>query len=211
MEATTSGWAQFNGCFGEGYCTFGPDGQDRQQIEQIVQPYAQAIAGLPDEHHYDPATRTLRITYADGDATGATEIAVPATKLYPKGWRLDVDGTKVEPSTEQPAPGVDLISVEVPNNGTTHTLCLTPTEAPQSCATAPVDAGSPRPSVPPHPTTPIVGEQCFTIGEQRSIQREPTDIRCDCQAPFAPVHRLSRHGRKHGRWVIDFHPRGATA
>ncbi|MFZ1589355.1 MAG: cellulase family glycosylhydrolase [Candidatus Microthrix parvicella] len=154
MEATTSGWAQFNGCFGEGYCTFGPDGEDRVQIDQIVQPYAQAIAGLPDNHHYDPATRTLRITYADGDATGATEIAVPATKLYPKGWRLDVDGTKVEPSTEQPAPGVDLISVEVPNNGTTHTLCLTPTEAPQSCATAPVDAGSPPPVGPSSPNDP---------------------------------------------------------
>ena len=146
MEATTSGWAQFNGCFGEGYCTFGPDGQDRNQIDQIVQPFARAIAGAPDDHRFDPATRTLRVTFADNDSTGLTEIVVPAAKRYPDGWRLDVDETTVEPSVERLAPGLDLISVDVPKDGSAHTLCLTPTEAPHSCA-------PPAPEIEPAPST----------------------------------------------------------
>ncbi|MBK6310183.1 MAG: hypothetical protein IPF42_06200 [Candidatus Microthrix sp.] len=146
MEATTSGWAQFNGCFGEGYCTFGPEGEDREQIDQIVQPFARAIAGAPDDHHFDPATRTLRVTFADNDATGPTEIVVPVAKRYPDGWRLDVDETTVEPAVERLAPGLDLISVDVPKDGSTHTLCLTPEEAPQSCA-------PPAPEIEPAPST----------------------------------------------------------
>ncbi len=146
MEATTSGWAQFNGCFGEGYCTFGPEGEDREQIDQIVQPFARAIAGAPDDHHFDPATRTLRVTFADNDATGPTEIVVPAAKRYPDGWRLDVDETTVEPAVERLAPGLDLISVDVPKDGSTHTLCLTPEEVPQSCA-------PPAPEIEPAPST----------------------------------------------------------
>lgn len=169
LEATSSGWAQFNGCFGGGYCTFGPEGEDREQIDQIVQPFAQAIAGLPDDHHYDPVTRTLRLTYADGDAAGATELVIPAGKHYPNGWRLEVDGTAVTPGTlggtppdavalkaasseavtsvEQPVPGIDLVSLEVPNDGTTHTVCLTPREAPQPCdPSEPVGVADPDPS-----------------------------------------------------------------
>ncbi len=133
LEATTSGWAQFNGCFGEGYCTFGPEGQDREQIDQIVQPFARAIAGAPDVNHYAPETRTLKVTYADSAASGPTEIIVPTAKHYPGGWRLNVDETTVEPKVEELAPGLQLISVDVANDGSTHTLCLTPSEAPQSC------------------------------------------------------------------------------
>ncbi|MEZ5381808.1 MAG: cellulase family glycosylhydrolase [Microthrixaceae bacterium] len=172
LEDTTSGWTWFTGCFGGGYCTFDENGDDREQVEQIVQPYARAIAGLPEAHTFDPSTGTLRLAYVDGPSMGATELVVPADKVYPDGWRVDVDDQTVpmgpaalteggartasvrtmanaEASGEEALPGLDIISVEVPQDGGTHTVCLKPADSEVDCDPPPDPSDPGDPSDPP--------------------------------------------------------------
>ena len=88
LEQVGSGWSVFNWCRGTGYCPLDAAGADRPAIGQIFQPYARAIAGAPTASRWDPATRTLRVTFADNAATGPTDIYVHAPS-YPDGWVVE--------------------------------------------------------------------------------------------------------------------------
>ena len=88
LEQVGSGWSVFNWCRGTGYCPLDASGADRPAIGQIFQPYARAIAGAPTASRWDPAARTLRVTFADSAATGPTDIYVHGGS-FPDGWVVE--------------------------------------------------------------------------------------------------------------------------
>lgn len=136
MEQHGSGWTMFNGCRGGGYCPFDAAGNDRPGIGQIVQPWAQAIAGSPTSFHWNPDTRTLTVVFTDGDATGTTDLVVPADTVYPEGWVVetsDADGTWSSTSTDGLDPKVEIVSVSTPTTRSAHAICLKPVGAPAGC------------------------------------------------------------------------------
>jgi len=123
MDRIGSGWTVFNWCQGEGYCPIDAAGQDRPNIGQIVQPYARAIAGDPTSFVWDPKASTLTLVYADGDATGPTELVIPPSS-YPKGWTVEVDGAPAQTAPDPADPLV--VRVTTPANGSAHTVKLHP-------------------------------------------------------------------------------------
>jgi len=140
LERVGSGWSVFNFCRGSGYCPLDASGADRPAIGQIFQPYPRAVAGAPTSSHWDPATRTLQVTFADSAATGATEIYVHLP-VFPDGWAVETgDAPGTWTSSFDAATGV--LSVTTPDTGGTHTICVRP------AATAPGCAGAPPPAVP---------------------------------------------------------------
>jgi len=176
MDAHGSGWTMFNGCRGEGYCPFDAAGNDRPGIGQIVQPWAQAIAGAPTSFHYDPATKTLTVVFTDSSASGATDLVVPSATVYPEGWQLETsDGADAWSSTSAPGlvDGVEIISVTTERTGGAHAICLKPAGAAAGCK-VPVDEPTPT-TAPPTSTTepaattpqaapaaPVAGQAAYT-------------------------------------------------
>jgi endoglycosylceramidase len=156
LDQVASGWSMFQMCRGSGYCPFDADGQAREAIGQIFQPYARAIAGAPVDTRWDPATRTLRVRFDDDEsANGPTEIFLDAQGSYPDGWRVetsDLDGTWGQLTD---ASGV--LAVTTPRTGARHAICVKPTTAPRGCSAGDV---TPPPTTSPNtPTTrpPTVG------------------------------------------------------
>ena len=147
LEEVGSGWSVFNWCRGTGYCPLDASGADRPAIGQIFQPYARAIAGAPTASRWDPAARTLRVAFADGDATGPTDIYVH-DESYPDGWVVeasDAAGAWTHTFDE----GGRVLSVTTPDTGGTHTICVRPAGSAPGCAGAP--------AAPAGPTDPGVG------------------------------------------------------
>jgi endoglycosylceramidase len=166
LEQVGSGWSVFNWCRGTGYCPLDAAGADRPAIGQIFQPYARAIAGAPTASRWDPATRTLRVTFADDAATGPTDIYVHAPS-YPDGWVVeasDAAGTW----TQAYDATTRVLSVTTRDTGGPHTICVRPAGSAAGCAgtpAAPADPTGPppTPSVPPAPVAqPLSGRPDYT-------------------------------------------------
>jgi endoglycosylceramidase len=152
MEDHGSGWAQFSGCRGSGYCAFGPNGEDRPGIGQITQPWATAIAGAPTSTHYDGAAKQLLVVFSDSDATGATDIVIPSTRVYPDGWVVEVSDADGTWSSTTSGGGTDadpeVLSVTTARTGGPHAICVKPAGAPKGCQ-VPVDPPPPTPTTVP--------------------------------------------------------------
>ena len=141
MEAHGSGWTAFTGCRGEGYCVWDANGDDRPGIGQTTQPWARAVAGAPTSYHWDAATTSLTVVFSDSAATGSTDLVVPASRVYPDGWKVetsDADGTWSSAVTSGADPGPLVVSVTTPRSGGAHAICLKPEGAPPGCK-VPVD------------------------------------------------------------------------
>ncbi len=141
MEEHGSGWTMFNGCRGTGYCPFDADGGDRPGIGQIVQPYAQAVAGAPTSFHWDRAARTLTVVFEDSAATGTTDLVIPSGTVFPDGWVIetsDADGSWSSTTAAGLDPNVEIASVTVSATGEPHAICLKPVGSPTGCE-VPVD------------------------------------------------------------------------
>lgn len=78
LDKVASGWTQFNGCLGSGYCTFDKEANDRSGIGQVNQPYVGAIAGKPGSQAWNPSKRTLTVQFDPSTAASpGTEFVVP--------------------------------------------------------------------------------------------------------------------------------------
>jgi endoglycosylceramidase len=130
MDELASGWTVFNWCQGDGYCPLDKDGKDRPAIGQIVQPWVRSIAGTPVSFGYDPKTRVLKIVLTTSDATGATDIVVPAT-AFPEGFDVAsniADGgwtSSTDLGTYGGATTVSFIAPTAPP-GSTQVICVHP-------------------------------------------------------------------------------------
>jgi endoglycosylceramidase len=172
MDEHGSGWTMFNGCRGEGYCPFDANGEDRPGIGQIVAPFARAIAGSPTSFRYDVGARTLTVVFTDGDATGTTDLVVPAARVYPAGWEVATsDGATTWDWAEQgDGSGTGVISVSTPRTGGAHAVCLRPAGTGGPCPvpvapppTTPPTTTTTAPSSPTAPgATPVSGTSSFT-------------------------------------------------
>ena len=152
LEQVGSGWSVFNWCRGTGYCPLDASGADRPAIGQIFQPYARAIAGAPTASRSDPASRTLRVTFADNGATGPTDDLRPRAS-FPDGWVVEAgDATGTWSQAFDPATSV--LSVTTPDTGGTHTICVRPEGSAAGCAGSAGDPGRPdRTGRPPASST----------------------------------------------------------
>lgn len=172
MEDHGSGWTMFNGCRGSNYCPFDAEGNDRPGIGQIVQPYAQAIAGAPTSFHWDAEAKTLTVVFTDGAATGTTDLVVPAGTVYPDGWVVetsDADGTWSSTAAAGLDPNVEVVSVSVAASGQPHAICLKPAGAPSGCkvpvAEVPATTSTTTTTVPGGQATgavPVAGQAAYT-------------------------------------------------
>ena len=59
---------------------------DRADLPAL--PRGRSPAGAPTASRWDPTTRTLRVTFADGGATGSTDLYVHEP-VYPDGWVVE--------------------------------------------------------------------------------------------------------------------------
>jgi endoglycosylceramidase len=160
MEEHGTGWTQFQGCRGSGYCAFGPNGEDRPGIGQITQPWATAVDGEPIRMHWDRTTRQLYVGYTNRSIVGTTDLVVPASRVYPGGWKIetsDPDGTW---SYETTGAGTDaeplVVSVTAGPGSGKHAICLKPAGAPDGCEVPPDAPGFPD-FTPPPTTVPSGG------------------------------------------------------
>lgn len=137
MDRLGSGWTVFNWCKGDGYCPLDEAGKDRPAIGQIVRPYARAIAGVPVSFAYDDQTKVLKVVFTDGDATGTTDLVVPAS-AYPSGWGLSASDAEGSWSSSEIAPstngGPTLVRVTTPKGAGPHAVCLAPKGTAATCA-----------------------------------------------------------------------------
>ena len=152
LDRVSSGWSQFVLCDGtSGYCSLDAEGNDKANIGQIFEPYARAIAGAPTASTYDFTTRTLRVTYRDNGATGATEIFIPESRAYPEGFQVTSDdATGTWSHTFDAATGV--LSVTLPKTSGDHDICVGPAGSTGPC-TAPATLPTTPPTT-PHATLP---------------------------------------------------------
>lgn len=167
LEAATSqGWTMWAACLGGGYCPFDAEGRDRAGIDQVVAPYARAVAGSVTSATWDPDARVLQVRYRDSAATGPTELYVPAEKRYPEGF--EVHGSGVDGPIDAPydeATGV--VAVSVDDTGADHAICVVPAGWDGAClASDPPPASTTtttpaRPGDPP-PATPVPGSPGYT-------------------------------------------------
>ncbi len=172
MEEVTSGWSQFRMCRGGGYCPFDEAGNARPGIGVMFQPYPRAIAGRPVSSNWDRATRTLTVTFEDGDADGPTTIYLDEEGTYPDGWTVETSGQAGPVSSAFDADS-GVLSVETPRTGGRHTICVKPEGAAPGCGDKPAPPTTPtapttsttRPgTVPPPPpgAHPIPGRPGYT-------------------------------------------------
>ncbi|HWJ96528.1 MAG TPA: cellulase family glycosylhydrolase [Acidimicrobiales bacterium] len=173
MEDHGSGWTMFNGCRGTGYCPFDAEGNDRPGIGQIVQPYAQAIAGAPTSFHWDADAKTLIVVFTDGAATGTTDLVVPTGTVYPDGWVVetsDADGTWSSTAAVGLDPNVEVVSVSVAATSGPHAICLKPAGAAAGCkvpvAEVPVSTSTTTTAAPVTDdaagAVPVAGQAAYT-------------------------------------------------
>ena len=141
LEQVGSGWSVFNWCRGTGYCPLDASGADRPAIGQIFQPYARAIAGAPTASRWDPTTRTLRVTFADGGATGSTDLYVHEP-VYPDGWAVETSDA-ADSWSQAYDPASRVLSVTTPETGGSHTICVRPTGSSPGCAGTPAVPAEP--------------------------------------------------------------------
>lgn len=128
LDKVASGWSQFTGCLGEGYCTFGADGTDRPGIGQVNQPYASAIAGTPSTQTWNPETSTLTLSFTTGDASApGTELVIPE-KFDDLELSFAGDAAAVLEAAKPAgdAFGVTRRSLVAKEAGTNVTVCLAP-------------------------------------------------------------------------------------
>lgn len=168
-RGTSQGWTMWAACLGGGYCPFDAEGNDRAGIDQVVAPYARAVAGAVTSATWDPDARVLQVRYRDSAAEGPTELYVPAAKRYPDGFEVRLSG--VDAAVDAPfdeATGV--LSVTVPDDGGDHAICVVPTGWDGDClvadpvpTTTTTTTSSPAalPGTPP-PATPVAGTASYT-------------------------------------------------
>ncbi|MCB0972093.1 MAG: cellulase family glycosylhydrolase, partial [Acidimicrobiales bacterium] len=162
LDRETSGWSMFTMCQGEGYCPFDAAGAPRPAIDQILSPYARAIAGAPTSSTWDPEARTLRVRFAETEAGGPTEIWLGEDLTYPDGWVVetsDAEGTWT--SSYDPDTGV--LSVDLSATGEAHAICVSPDGVPGGC-TATDPEPEPEPAAPESPpaAVPVAGRPGYT-------------------------------------------------
>lgn len=97
-----AGWAYWDYSFG-GWGFWEPDGSEGPNADLIVRPYPRRVAGEPLAYGYDRETRVFALRFLpQDDVTAPTVIGLPADRLYPDGWILEVsvDGA-VDPTAIQ--------------------------------------------------------------------------------------------------------------
>lgn len=132
LEEITSGWTVWSACLGEGYCPWDEEGNARPVVDQVLQPYARAVAGIPISSTWRAEARQLVVRFRDGTAAGPTELWVDAPFTYPDGWEVvtsDPDGTW---STTYD-PGSGMVSVTTERTGGDHAICIQPEGASLRC------------------------------------------------------------------------------
>ncbi|QXC59638.1 cellulase family glycosylhydrolase [Aquihabitans sp. G128] len=160
MDEIGSGWTAFY---------FDPASLPDPGFDQIIQPWAQAVAGAPTSAGFDTATRRLRVVFADDDATGPTDLVVPPA--YADGWKVvtsDADGTW----SAEPDPVAGVIHVTTAKTGGAHAVCLVPEADATPCPVVlpdPAPAPTPTTTAPAAtgpgtaaPATPVAGRAAYT-------------------------------------------------
>lgn len=89
FDVMGAGWSYWSNDPG-GWGLLDGNGNETPKVNQLVRPYARAIAGEPIRFGFDPATRIFDLVFADKEGvTGETEIFIPE-RHYPNGWHLEV-------------------------------------------------------------------------------------------------------------------------
>ncbi len=87
MSRFSGGWSMYYWCKGGGYCVRDGSGGLRPVISKIRQPYAQRIAGTPEQETFDYRSETYTLVVkARPGSHGPTELFVP------RGWRVFHNG-----------------------------------------------------------------------------------------------------------------------
>lgn len=92
----------------------------------LVQPYARSVAGRPLRYRFDRETRRYEIEFVDDPALSVpTEVFVPASRVYPQGWRyrLDVPQKAVQVEWDSEA---QILRVWLRHRGGLHRIVVEP-------------------------------------------------------------------------------------
>ena len=166
LEETTSGWSHFQMCWGGGYCPFDSAGNARPNIGRIFQPYPRGIAGRPEMSRWDPNTRTLRISFTDGSAQGPTSIYLDREATYPNGYVVETSDANGSWTQAYDA-DTDMLSVDTPDTGGRHVICVKPQGSAPGCTA--------EPTAPPSSTTTTTpGSRPNTAPPARPVSSNPS-------------------------------------
>jgi endoglycosylceramidase len=125
-DETTSGWAYWSYDPGNWAPVAGADLHETPNANVLVRAYPQRIAGRPIRYGYDPHTRVLDLTFVDQPGViGPTEIYLPARRVFPAGWRLEVSDP-VGSWTSMWDAADEVLSVNTAQTGAVHTIRVVP-------------------------------------------------------------------------------------
>jgi endoglycosylceramidase len=123
---------------------------NQAKADVLIQPYPQAVAGIPTSLSWDPAAKVMKLVYLPRAGVGDTDIFVPQ-RHYPRGYRAIVTGGVVVSAAGavhllvRTSPGARQVNVVV-QPATGRTGAATPS-TPTSAAAAPAaGAGSRLPA-----------------------------------------------------------------
>ncbi len=102
------------------------DNDETPVAGRLVRTYPQVVAGEPTRWSYDPATRVMELEFVDrAGARGATEIYVPAARVYAEGWEVTTSDPDVSWSSTWDA-SRDLLSVTTAQGAAPHVIRVAP-------------------------------------------------------------------------------------
>jgi endoglycosylceramidase len=124
-----AGWSYWSYDPGDatGWALADATGKENPIVSHVVVPYARRVAGDPLAYSFDPASTTFDLAYADRTGTtGPHEIFVPAARVYPHGWHVEVTPDAAASVSTSFNATTGVVSVVVPSNGGTHHVRVVP-------------------------------------------------------------------------------------
>jgi endoglycosylceramidase len=98
---------------GEHFSIVNADGSETPIVDELVRPYARALAGTDATTTYDPGAKRFAITYVPTAGGGPTELVAPSRAT----WRVGAVGACVDTRPGlvlvQPEPGISQVSVSI--------------------------------------------------------------------------------------------------
>ena len=96
VDSHDAGWTYWSDDKGGGFSLLDDNGQERGQVDLIVRPYPQRLAGWPVNFSYKPSSQVFELEFKeDGDAAGTTQIFIPVNRHYASGFTYTVSDGEV--------------------------------------------------------------------------------------------------------------------
>jgi len=126
LDEKASGWTYWSYDRGGGFSILDEDGNEKPNLAPLIRTYPQKVAGRIRAFSYDPATRRFELTFLNREGvTGATEIHVPASRVY--GGSFQVTCTDPQGAwSHNFDPDREVLSVRTDPGSSTHTVVIGP-------------------------------------------------------------------------------------